>query len=148
MRPFGHPLDSGYTMGWPHEAAPDRAIEPPPEGVDPSRYVELHCHSCFSLREGASTPLELVLRAKELGYSALALTDHDSLAGAMQFAQAAKAWDLQPVIGAEVTLMDDSHLTLLCETPRGYANLSRLLTRANLGSPRGNPSVGLEWLPY
>ena len=109
-------------------------------------YVELHCHSCFSLREGASTPLELVLRAGELGYTALALTDHDSLAGAMQFAQAAKAWEVQAVIGAEVTLSDGAHLTLLCETPRGYANLSRLLTRANLTSPRGEPRVRFEWL--
>ena len=109
-------------------------------------YVELHCHSCFSLREGASTPLELVLRAKDLGYPALALTDHNSLAGAMQFAQAAEAWDIQPIIGAEVTLSDESHLTLLCETPRGYANLSRLLTRANLSSPRGEPRTRFEWL--
>jgi len=109
-------------------------------------YVELHCHSCFSLRESASTPLELVLRAKELDYPALALTDHDSLAGAMQFAQAAKAWGLQAIIGAEVMLADESHLTLLCETPRGYANLSRLLTRANLSSPRGELRTRFEWL--
>jgi error-prone DNA polymerase len=109
-------------------------------------YVELHCHSCFSLREGASTPLELVLRAKELGYPALALTDHDSLAGAMQFAQAGKAWGVQPIIGAEVTLTEGSHLTLLCETAQGYANLSRLLTRANLSSPRGEPRVQFDWL--
>ena len=171
MRPFRHPLDSGYTMGWPHEAAPDRAIEPPPEGVEPSRYVELHCHSCFSLREGASTPLELVLQAKRLGYPALALTDHDNLAGAMQFAQAAKAWNLRSITGAEITLISadrtppvetggtvpklrdssrrpspEHHLTLLAETPRGYANLSRLLSRANLSSPRSEPRVRFEWL--
>ena len=130
-------------------------------------YVELHCHSCFSLREGASTPLELVLQARRLGYPALALTDHDSLAGAMQFAQAAKAWEVAPIIGAEVTLVGEEatppvktggrrlkqreappvfHLTLLCETPRGYANLSRLLSRANLSSPRGEPRVRFEWL--
>src|SRR3972149_4819428 len=146
MRPFRHPLDSGYTMGWPHEAAPDRAIEPPPEGVEPGRYVELHCHSCFSLREGASTPLELVLQAKRLGYPALALTDHDSLAGAMQFAQAAKAWDLKSITGAEITLANEAHLTLLVATPGGYANLSRLLSRANLSSPRGAPRIRFEWL--
>ena len=109
-------------------------------------YVELHCHSCFSLREGASTPLELVIHARNLGYSAFALTDHDSLAGAMQFAQSARAYDLQPIVGAEITLLDGAHLTLLCETSEGYANLSRLLTRANLGSPRGGPRVRFEWL--
>ena len=61
-----------------------------------AEYVELHCHSCFSFREGASTPLELVLQARKLGYPALALTDHDGLAGAMEFAQTAKEWDVQP----------------------------------------------------
>jgi error-prone DNA polymerase len=146
--------------GWPHEAQPpSRELQVPPEDVAPGRYVELHCHSCFSLREGASTPLELVLQARRLGYTSLALTDHDNLAGAMQFARAAQAWDLQAITGAEVTLArlpdcqiapagpgEEWHLTLLVETPRGYANLSRLLTRANLGSPRGEPRVRFEWL--
>jgi error-prone DNA polymerase len=118
-------------------------------------YVELHCHSCFSFREGASTPLELVLQAKGLGYGALALTDHDNLAGAMEFARTAKAWDLRPITGAEVTLEGGFHLTLLAESQRGYANLSRLLTRANLsgpvqrgsGSARSAPLVRFDWLP-
>src|SRR3972149_9344285 len=69
-----------------------------------SSSVELPCPSCFSCREGASTPLELVLQARRLGYPALALTDHDGLAGAMEFAQAAKEWDVQSIIGAEITL--------------------------------------------
>ena len=84
-----------------------------------AEYVELHCHSCFSFREGASTPLELVLQARTLGYPALALTDHDGLAGAMEFARTAKEWGVQPIIGAEVTLRDGTHLTLLAEIPRG-----------------------------
>lgn len=109
-------------------------------------YIELHCHSCFSFREGASTPLELLARANDLNYPALALTDHDNLAGAMEFAQAAKVRGIRPISGAEITLTDSTHLTLLCETPRGYANLSRLLTRANLSSPRGEPRVRFEWL--
>jgi error-prone DNA polymerase len=109
-------------------------------------YVELHCHSCFSFREGASTPLELVLQARALDYPALALTDHDNLAGAMDFARTAKTWGVRPISGAEITLNDDSHLTLLAETPRGYANLSRLLSRANLASPRGAPRVAFSWL--
>jgi len=143
-------------------------------------YVELHCHSCFSFREGASTPLELVMQARILGYTALALTDHDNLAGAMEFANTAKDWDLRPITGAEITIRLDNnqgvrrrgsssklrdssrrphldkaapaadtppgHLTLLAETPRGYANLSRLLSRANLASPRGEPAVRFDWL--
>src|SRR5690606_9213091 len=67
-------------------------------------YVELHCHSGFSFLDGASHPEELVLRAKELGYPALALTDHDGLYGSMEFAHRAKEVGLQPITGAEVSL--------------------------------------------
>ena len=69
-----------------------------------AEYVELHSHSNFSFQEGASTIEELIGRAVELGYPALALTDHDNLCGAMRFARKAKRVDLQPIIGAEVTL--------------------------------------------
>ncbi len=129
-------------------------------------YVELHCHSCFSFREGASTPLELILTARELGYDALALTDHDALAGAMIFAQEARDWEFKAIIGAEITLgrekrdvrngsedgrwkTDDgegdlplaSHITLLAENPRGYANISRLVSHAHLNSPRDDVAL-------
>ena len=67
-------------------------------------YVELHCHSGFSFLDGASHPEELVLRAKEFGYPALALTDHDGLYGSMEFAQVAKMHELQPITGAEISL--------------------------------------------
>jgi error-prone DNA polymerase len=140
-------LSAAYLYGW-GKGQRARPLDQSVSGsaVARGRYVELHCHSAFSLREGASTPEDLVLQARYLGYPALALTDHDSLAGAMQFAQAAKEAQLRAIIGAEITLSDESHLTLLCETPRGYANLSRLLTRANLSSPRGQPRVSFEWL--
>ena len=104
-------------------------------------YAELHAHSNFSFLEGASHVEELVLRALELGYEALALTDHDGLHGAMEFAQCARAWGLRPITGAEITLASGYHLTLLCETSRGYANLCRLLTHAHLDHERGKPSV-------
>ncbi len=96
-------------------------------------YIELHCHSAFSFLDGASLPEQLVLQAKELGYPALALTDHNGLYGSMIFAQAAKHMGIQAITGAEVTLLDGSHVTLLAETPTGYANLCRLLTEAHLG---------------
>src|SRR3990170_3350136 len=67
-------------------------------------YPELHLHSHWSLLEGASSPLELVMKARELGYETLALTDHDGLYGAMEFAQAARAWGIKPITGSEVTL--------------------------------------------
>jgi error-prone DNA polymerase len=65
---------------------------------------ELHMHSCYSFLDGASQPEELAARASELGYRALALTDHDGLYGAMAFAIACNAVDVQPITGAEVTL--------------------------------------------
>ena len=96
-------------------------------------YAELHCHSAFSFLDGASLPEDLAATAHELGYSALALTDHNGLYGSMAFAQAAKPRGLQAITGAEVTLVDGVHLTLLAETPQGYANLCRLLTETHLG---------------
>ena len=109
-------------------------------------YTELHCHSNFSFLEGASHIEELVLRARELGYEALALTDHNGLHGAMEFAQCARAWGLRPITGAEITLANGHHLTLLCETQRGYANLCRLLTHAHLDHERGLPRIEPEVL--
>ena len=96
-------------------------------------YVELHCHSGYSFKEGASSLEELTVRAKELGYPALALTDHDNLCGAMEFSRIANSVDLQPITGAEVTLNDGSHLTLLAETRRGYSNLCNLITFSRMG---------------
>jgi error-prone DNA polymerase len=97
-------------------------------------YVELHCHSAYSFLDGASQPEELAARAAELGYQALALTDHDGLSGSLEFAQAAKTLGVRPITGAEVTLTGGAHLTLLVETPLGYANLCRLLTAAHAGT--------------
>src|ERR687893_18029 len=94
-------------------------------------YVELHCHSAYSFLDGASLPEELVVRAAELGYPALALTDHDGVYGSLEFAHAAKALGMRAITGAELTLADGSHVTLLVETPAGYANLCRLLTAAH-----------------
>src|SRR3982751_2572643 len=79
-------------------------------------YVELHCHSSFSLLDGASTPEALVARAGDLGMDALALTDHDALYGAVPFVTAARARRIHPILGAEVTLDDGCHLPLLVES--------------------------------
>src|ERR671930_1537622 len=110
-------------------------------------YVELHCHSAYSFLDGASLPEELALRAAQLGYPALAFTDHDGVYGSLEFAYAAKAVGVKPLTGAEVTLADGSHLTLLVETPRGYANLCRLLTAAHAHErldPRLDPALLAE----
>jgi error-prone DNA polymerase len=137
------------------------------------RYIELHCHSAFSFLDGASHPEELVARAVELGYPALALTDHDGVYGSLEFAHAAKYAGIRPITGAEVTLggvgsteppgsrgagsgagagAGGRHVTLLCESGKGYANLCRILTTAHAGTRRPGredreplpPSVPLE----
>jgi error-prone DNA polymerase len=97
-------------------------------------FVELHCHSAYSFLDGASHPEELAARAAELGYEALALTDHDGVYGSLEFAYAAKGFGVRPITGAEMSLSDGSHVTLLVESPRGYANLCRLLTAAHAGT--------------
>ncbi len=94
-------------------------------------YAELHLHTCYSFLEGASQPEELATCAAELGYRAIAVTDHDGLYGAMAFAQACRAVDVRPITGVELTLRQGLwdtasgpvHLTLLAENGRGYANL-------------------------
>jgi error-prone DNA polymerase len=94
-------------------------------------YVELHCHSAFSFLDGASLPEELVAAALELGYSALALTDHDGVWGSLEFAQAARGLGLHAIHGAELSLDDGRHLTLLVADERGWSNLCRLLSAAH-----------------
>lgn len=100
------------------------------------KYAELHCHSAYSFLDGASQPEELAARAAELGYEALALTDHDGVYGSLEFAHAAKAFGVRAITGAEVTLDGGAHITLLVESRRGYANLCRLLTASHTGTRR------------
>jgi error-prone DNA polymerase len=114
-------------------------------------YVELHCHSAFSFLDGTTQPEELVATALERGHTALALTDHDTVSGSMEFAQAAKALGLRAIHGAEVTLSDGRHVTLLVRSAQGWANLCRLLTRAHAHTRDhpsrrilGTPAVGLD----
>ena len=77
-------------------------------------YVELHCHTAYSFLDGASHPQEIAGVATEQGHAALAITDHDGLHGSMEAAQALKPLGVRAITGAEVTMEDGSHLTLLC----------------------------------
>src|SRR5256714_3209599 len=97
-------------------------------------YVELHSHSAYSFLDGASQPEELAVRAAQLGYDALALTDHDGVYGSLEFAHACKHFGLRAITGAEVSLAGGAHITLLCETQKGYSNLCRILTDAHAGT--------------
>lgn len=104
-------------------------------------YVELHAHSYYSLLDGTSSPDALVQRAAELGMSALALTDHNALYGTLEFATAAQAAGLKPIFGAELTLADNSHLTLLVQNATGWRNLSTLITCAQHNAPKGKGAL-------
>ena len=111
-----------------------------------SGYAELHCHSGFSLLDGASPPEALLDQAVALGMPALAITDHDGLYGAVRFAMAARERDIHPVIGAEITLEDAHHLVLLAETQDGYRNLCGLISQAQLANAKGQARTRWEWL--
>ena len=111
-----------------------------------SGYVELHAHSCFSLLDGASFPEELIEVAVQIGLPALALTDHDNLHAALDFANMANVAGIQPITGAELTMADGSHLTLLVESAAGYRNLCQLFTAAHYSGERGYPSLLPEQL--
>jgi error-prone DNA polymerase len=100
-------------------------------------YAELHCRTNFSFLEGASHPDELVERAAELGYRALAITDRDSLAGVVRAHVAAKEVGLKLVIGASVTPVDGPPLLLWVTNRAGYGRLARLLTLGRRSAPKG-----------
>src|SRR5262249_43363196 len=108
-----------------------------------SGYVELHCHSAYSFLDGASDPAELAATAADLGHEAMALTDHDNVCGAMEFAHACQGLGLRPILGCELTvevprrMPRPVHVTLLVEDARGWASLCRLITGAHRGTREG-----------
>lgn len=107
-------------------------------------FVHLHVHSPFSYLDGASRIDALIEEAALQGAPALACTDHDSVSGAVRFQQKCLAAGLKPIQGAELTLADGHHLTLLATGPTGYANLCWLLTAAHLGqAPAGSGRLAL-----
>jgi len=109
-------------------------------------FVHLHVHSPFSFLDGTSPIDELVQRAAELDMPALAITDHNNLSGAVRFHKACHQAGIKPIIGAEVTVEEGHHLTVLAKNRAGYANLCRLLTEAHLSNERGKPVVNEQVL--
>ena len=117
-----------------------RAITPPAE-MSPD-YAELHCLSNFSFLRGASFPEELVNRALELGYRALAITDECSVAGIVRAYSALKsagevAANFKLLIGTELHCQDGLHLVLLARSRRGYGQLCTLISDARRGADKG-----------
>ncbi|HEX5853256.1 MAG TPA: PHP domain-containing protein, partial [Solirubrobacteraceae bacterium] len=127
-------------------------------------YVELHCHSAYSFLDGVSLPHELMQRAGELGHAALALTDHNSVSGSMEFAQSAADRGVRAIHGAEIDVEVESgatasrlgrgrdgagsapngaepatrHITLLVRDERGWRNLCRIITLAHARTRDGS----------
>ncbi|WP_062316830.1 error-prone DNA polymerase [Demequina maris] len=121
--------------------------------TDVPEYAELHSHSAFSFLDGASQPEEMAAEAGRLGLSALAITDHDGLYGAVRFAGAAREIGLPTVFGAELSLAADgpggrpvldpptgvpdpraSHLVVLARGASGYSRLSHAIGMAHLAT--------------
>ena len=114
-------------------------------------YAELHCHSDFSFLDGASDPERLIEEAVRLGLSGLAITDHDGLYAASRFAEAALAYELPTLYGAELSLglttpqngvadPEGNHLLVLARGVEGYHRLAAAITEAQLrGDEKGRP---------
>ena len=100
-------------------------------------YAELHCLSNFTFLRGASHPDELVARAAELGYTALALTDECSVAGIVRAHMAARDLDMRLLIGSEFRLDDGLRIVLLASNRQGYGQLCRLITRGRRAAEKG-----------
>ena len=123
-------------------------------------FVHLHCHSHYSLLDGAATIPRLLDRAKDHGMNALALTDHGNLHGALQFYQAAKKRGINPIIGYEAYIAPDSrfdktsgkmkessyHLTLLAQNRIGFQNLMQMSSAAYLEGFYFKPRIDRELL--
>jgi error-prone DNA polymerase len=106
--------------------------------VSAPAYAELHCRSSFSFLRGASHPEELVARAAELGYRALAITDECSVAGVVRAWEAAREHGLKLIVGSEFELADGLRLVLLAADRGGYGRLCRLITRGRRAAPKGD----------
>jgi DNA polymerase-3 subunit alpha len=117
-------------------------------------FVHLHVHSEYSILDGACRIPDLAARAAELEMPAVALTDHGSLAGAVELYREAGNQGIKPIIGCEVYVCDDrraqlkgyNHLTLLAESNEGYANLIKLASAGYLEGYYYKPRVDWELL--
>src|SRR5918997_21879 len=146
----------GYSQKRPTYAAAEELVQPPETPAVP--YAELHCHSNFSFLDGVNDPEELIEEAVRLGLDALAITDHDGFYAASRFAEAATAYPLRTIYGAELSLgltepqngvadPEGQHLLVLASGVAGYHRLSAAITAAQLrGDEKGRPLYDLDEL--
>ncbi|KPL20680.1 MAG: hypothetical protein AMJ93_11320 [Anaerolineae bacterium SM23_84] len=124
-----------------------------------SAFTHLHVHTEYSLLDGMCKIEELVARAKQLGMDALAITDHGTMYGTMEFYRTAQRHGIKPIVGCEVYTAPDSrskrtssrkerphHLVLLAMNETGYRNLIQLTTKAHLEGFHHKPRVDKELL--
>ncbi|MBA2642978.1 MAG: DNA polymerase III subunit alpha, partial [Actinobacteria bacterium] len=119
-----------------------------------SSFVHLHVHSEYSILDGACRVPALVEKAERLEMPAVALTDHGSLAGAVELYREARSRGVKPIVGCEVYVADDrhaqkkgyAHLTLLAESNEGYSNLIKLCSLGYLEGYYYKPRVDWELL--
>ena len=122
-------------------------------------FVHLHVHTEYSLLDGACRISKMMDRVKELGQTAVAITDHGVMYGCIDFYKAAKAAGIKPIIGCEVYVArrtitdrihgidnDPYHLVLLCKDRKGYENLCLLVSEAFINGFYGKPRVDLQML--
>lgn len=112
----------------------------------PVRYVELHCHTNFSMLDGASTPEAMLEQAKAIGMESLAITDHNGLYGIVKFWRASLDFGIKPIFGVEMDTDEGFHILLLAKNMTGYSNLCRMTSRSHLKSEKGHPSLSFDTL--
>jgi len=95
-------------------------------------FIHLHCHSNYSLLDGVITIDRLIDKAKYYNMKALALTDHNNLYAAVELYEKCKETGIKPIIGAEITLDDNTNVVLLAKNKEGYSNLCKIITTGNL----------------
>ncbi|MGB4472080.1 MAG: PHP domain-containing protein, partial [Limnochordia bacterium] len=108
-------------------------------------FAHLHVHSVYSFLDGAASVGAYLQKAAEFGMTAMALTDHNCLSGAVEFHKTALELGIKPIQGVEITLEGGYHLTLLAQNNAGYQNICQLLTAA-FQADRKQPVVTWEKL--
>ena len=120
--------------------------------VNAENFVHLHLHSEYSLTDGIIRIEELVERASELNFPAIALTDNSNLFGLIKFYRLAREKGIKPIVGSEIKLVGGESIApapmvLLVKNKKGYTNLTRLVSKAYIeGQMNGEPLVKIEWL--